>query len=124
MEYSASIGLDVGLKIQMEVASSRPDHLPTLSAAKTSELSLLVKSPFWWRNGRCRQYCSHFLLQCAGDIKTDHTDSELLWTAPAKTMKHLILAIDETCQQQRHVGLNEAMNHLAMTNSVHWYGHV
>ena len=30
----------------MEVASSRPDHLPTLSAAKTSKLSLLVKSPF------------------------------------------------------------------------------
>ena len=27
----------------MEVASSRPDHLPTLSAAKTSKLSLLVK---------------------------------------------------------------------------------
>ena len=30
----------------MEVASSRPDHLPTLSAAITSKLSLLVKSPF------------------------------------------------------------------------------
>ena len=28
----------------MEVASSWPDHLPTLSIAKTSELSLLVKS--------------------------------------------------------------------------------
>ena len=28
----------------MEVASSRPDHLPILSAAKTSKLSLLVKS--------------------------------------------------------------------------------
>ena len=28
--------------IRMEVASSRPDHLPTLPAAKTSELSLLV----------------------------------------------------------------------------------
>ena len=27
----------------MEVASSRPDHLPTLSAAKSSNLSLLVK---------------------------------------------------------------------------------
>ena len=27
----------------MEVASSRPDYLPTLSAAKTSILSLLVK---------------------------------------------------------------------------------
>ena len=40
------------LKIRMEVASSRPDHLP---AAKTSELSMLVKLPFWWRGSRCRQ---------------------------------------------------------------------
>ena len=31
------------LEIRMEVASSRPDHLPTLSVAKTSKLSLLVK---------------------------------------------------------------------------------
>ena len=30
----------------MKVASSRPDHLPTLPAAKASKLSLLVKSPF------------------------------------------------------------------------------
>ena len=29
--------------IRMEVASLRPDYLPTLSAAKTSKLSLLVK---------------------------------------------------------------------------------
>ena len=29
--------------IRMEVASSRSDYLPTLSAAKTSKLSLLVK---------------------------------------------------------------------------------
>ena len=29
--------------IRMEVAFSRPDHLPTLSAAKTSKLSRLVK---------------------------------------------------------------------------------
>ena len=28
---------------RMEVASSRPDHLSTLSATKTSKLSLLVK---------------------------------------------------------------------------------
>ena len=32
-------------EVRTEVASSRPDHLPTLSIAKTSELSLLVKSP-------------------------------------------------------------------------------
>ena len=35
--------------IRMEVASSRPDHLPTLSAAKTSKLYVLVKSPFGTR---------------------------------------------------------------------------
>ena len=29
--------------IRIEVASSRPDHLPTLSVAKASKLSLLVK---------------------------------------------------------------------------------
>ena len=45
---------------RMEVASSRLDHPQTLSAAKTSELSLLVKSPFGWRCGRCRHYCSDF----------------------------------------------------------------
>ena len=59
----------------MEVASSRPDHLPTFSAAKTPELSLLVQLPFWWRSGRCRHCYSDFLLQCAGDIEADHTDS-------------------------------------------------
>ena len=30
-------------EIRMEVASSRPDYLPTSSAAKTSKLFLLVK---------------------------------------------------------------------------------
>ena len=34
----------LGLLVRMEVASSRPDHLPTLSMAKASELNLLVKS--------------------------------------------------------------------------------
>ena len=66
--------------VRMEVASSRPDHLPTQSSAKTSELSLLVKLRFWWRSGRCRHCCSDFcfsmpalllrlLLQYAGDIE-------------------------------------------------------
>ena len=79
----------------MEVASSRPGHLPTLSAAMTSELSLLVKSPFWWRSGQCRQCYTDFLLQCAGDVEADHTDSGVMWTAPTETAKHHILAIDE-----------------------------
>ena len=30
---------------------------------------------FWWRNGRCRQCCTDFLHQCAGDVEADHTDS-------------------------------------------------
>ena len=35
--------LPMSSDIPMEVASSRPDYLPTLSAAKTTKLSLLVK---------------------------------------------------------------------------------
>ena len=38
---------DLVIEVRMEVASSRPHHLPTLSAAKTSDFSLLVKSLFW-----------------------------------------------------------------------------
>ena len=61
--------------IRMEVASSWPDRLPTLSAAKTSKLSLLAKSPFWWRSGRCLQCYTDFMLRCAGDLEAYHTDS-------------------------------------------------
>ena len=78
----------------MEVASSRPDHLPTLSAAKTSELSLLVKSPFWWLSVRCRQCYSDFLPQCAGDIKADRTDSGIGMDS-ADRNRETLLAIDE-----------------------------
>ena len=74
----------------MEVASSRLDHLQTQSADKTSEHSLLVKLPFWWRSGRCRQCYSDFLPQCAGDIEADHTDSEIAMDCAGH-----ILAIDE-----------------------------
>ena len=42
-----AIVIEIKVQVRMEVASSRPDHLPTLSTAKTSELSLLRKSPFW-----------------------------------------------------------------------------
>ena len=61
--------------VGMEVASSWPDLLPTLLAAKTSELSLLVKLPLWWRSGRCRHCCSVFLTQCAGNTEAENTDS-------------------------------------------------
>ena len=33
---------------------------------------------FWWQSGRCRQCYTDFLLQCAGDIKADHTDSGII----------------------------------------------
>ena len=69
------------ITIRMVVASSRPDHLPTMSAAKNSELSLLAKSHFWWRSGRCR---SNFLLQYAGDIEADHTDSGIVKDCAAR----------------------------------------
>ena len=46
--------------VRMEVASSRPDLLPTLSIAMTSELYLLVKSTFWRRSGRYWHSCSDF----------------------------------------------------------------
>ena len=52
----------------MEVASSRPDHLPTLSIAKTSELSLLVKSPLMAELSM-PALLLRLLLQCAGDIE-------------------------------------------------------
>ena len=42
-ETSVTYGNHIYLLIRMEVASSRPDYLPTLSAAKTFKLSLLVK---------------------------------------------------------------------------------
>ena len=40
---SVAIVVDVIIVIRKEVAFSRPDYLPTLSAAKTFKLSLLVK---------------------------------------------------------------------------------
>ena len=37
------LSFDVQRLIRMEVATSRPDYMTTLSAAKTSKLSLLVE---------------------------------------------------------------------------------
>ena len=54
--------------VRMEVASSWPDHIPTLSIAKTSELSLLVKSPLVAERSM-PALLLRFLLQCAGDIE-------------------------------------------------------
>ena len=41
--YQVDVGIDLFLVITMEVGSSWPDHLPTLSAAKASNLALHVK---------------------------------------------------------------------------------
>ena len=54
--------------IRIEVASSRPDHLPTVSIAKTSELSLLVKSLLVTERPM-PALLLRLLLQCAGDIE-------------------------------------------------------
>ena len=59
---------EVGSSVRMEVSSSRPDHLPTLSTAKTSELSLLVKSPLVAERPM-PALLLRLLLQCAGDAE-------------------------------------------------------
>ena len=54
--------------VRMEVASSRPDHLPTLSTAKTSEHSLLAKSLLVAKWSMPALQLRR-LLQCADDIE-------------------------------------------------------
>ena len=54
--------------VRMEVASSRPDHLPTLSIDKTYEFSLLVKSPLVAERSMSALLL-RLLLQCASDIE-------------------------------------------------------
>ena len=56
------------LTVQMEVASSRPDHLPTLWIAKSSELSLLIKSLLVAERSM-PALLLRLLLQCAGDVE-------------------------------------------------------
>ena len=55
----------------MEVASSRPDHVPTLMTAKTSELSLFVKS-ILVAEWPMPALLLRLLLQCGGDIEMNH----------------------------------------------------
>ena len=43
--YTWRVAKPIALLVRMEVASLLPDHLPTLSIAKASDLSLLVFSP-------------------------------------------------------------------------------
>ena len=76
----------------MEVATSRPDHQPTLSAVETSELSLLVKLPFWWRSGNdTPTFC--FSVLAISKLTTLTVESP--WTAPTETSRYHILTIDE-----------------------------
>ena len=63
--------------VRIEVSSSRPDHLGTIGSQNVRTFST-VKSHFCCLSGRCRQCYSDFLLQCAGKIEADHTDSGLV----------------------------------------------
>ena len=56
---SSTLGY-VYMTVPMEVASSRTVHLPTLSTARISEISMLVKSHFRLRSGHCRHCYSDF----------------------------------------------------------------
>ena len=70
-------------------------HLPTLSAAKTSKLSLLVKSPFWWLAAYAGNATPTFCFTVPAISKLTTLTVESLLTAPTETTKHLNLAIDE-----------------------------
>ena len=60
----------------MEVASSRPDHLPALSVAKTYELYPLI-ALFAAERPMPAMLLRH-LLQCARDIEAGYTNSEIV----------------------------------------------
>ena len=79
----------------MEVASLRPDHLPTQSAAKTSNLYLLVKSPFGGGAADVGNATPTFFFSVPAITKLTTLTVESLWTAPTETAKHHILAFDE-----------------------------
>ena len=79
----------------MEVASSRPDHLPSLSAAKTSELSLLVKSPFGGGEADAGNATPTFCFSVRAISKLTTLTVQSLWTALTETAKHHMLVIDE-----------------------------
>ena len=81
--------------IRMEVACSRPNHLPTLSAAKTYKLFLLVKSPFGGGAADAGNATPTFCFSVLTISKLTTLTVELLWTAPTETVKHHFLVIDE-----------------------------
>ena len=92
---SPTLAAEVIKMIRMEVASSRPYHLPTLSADKTSELSQLVKSPFGGGGADAGNATPNFCFIVPAISKLTTLTVESLWTAPTETAKHHILAIYE-----------------------------
>ena len=76
----------------MENASSRPDHLPTLSEAKTSKLSILVKTTFCGGATDAGNASPTFCFSVPTISKLTTLTLESLWTAPTE---HHILVIDE-----------------------------
>ena len=81
--------------ILMEVASLRPDHLPTLSATKASKLSLLFKSPFGSGAADVGNAAPTFCFSVPAISKLITLTVQSLWTAPTETAKHHIMVIDE-----------------------------
>ena len=67
------------MMIRMEGASSRPDHLPTLSAVRTSKLSLLVKSSFGGGAADAGNVAPSFCFSVPAILKLT---VESLWTVP------------------------------------------
>ena len=61
----------------MEVTSSLPNHLPTMSTAKASEIYLLLQPPIWWRSGRWRHFCSIFYFSVPAISPTLHHHHQL-----------------------------------------------
>ena len=103
----------------MGVASSRPDHLLTLLAAKTSKLYLLDISPFLVAErpklamllrssaSVCRRYRSwqcyfDLLLQCAGDIEAGNATSIFCFSVPAiSKLAMLLRSSASVCRRYR-----------------------
>ena len=81
--------------IRMEVASSRPDHLPTLSAAITSVLLYSSNCIFGGGVADASNATPTFCSGVPAISKLTTLTVKSLWNAPTETAKHLILAIDE-----------------------------
>ena len=80
----------------MEVAYSQMDHLRTLSAAKLPSFLYSSNRLFGGGSADTGNAAPTFCLSVPAISKLTTLTVESLWTAPAETAKHLILAIDET----------------------------